>query len=206
MSRRLGFTVDLASCTGCKACQIACKDKNGLVEGILWRRVAEVNGGSWTKQAATWLDETWTYHVSMACMHCSRPICVEVCPTKAMHKRSDGIVVIDTDRCMGCQYCAWACPYAAPQFDETRGVMTKCDLCRDHIAMGRDPACVEACMMRVLTLVDLNAGEERAKIQRDDIYPLPPANLTEPTTDLVPHRDVERAARGGPRVGNREEI
>jgi anaerobic dimethyl sulfoxide reductase subunit B (iron-sulfur subunit) len=202
MSGRPGFRVDLSSCTGCKACQVACKDKHDLAPGVIWRRVAEVAGGRWIEEDGVWRDETFGYFVSVACMHCERPICAEVCPTKAMAKAADGIVAVDADRCIGCRYCEWACPYAAPQFDPARGVMTKCDLCRDHREEGRNPACVDACQMRVLSVDDFAAG-----IDGDDaVFPLPPAHLTEPSTALVPHRDVRRAERGDAVVGNEEEI
>ena len=103
---------------------------------------------------------------------------------------------------MGCRYCEWACPYAAPQFDARAGVMTKCDLCRDHLAEGRAPACVEACPMRVLSVEDFAGGTDG----RGEAFPLPPAALTEPSTSLTPHRDVRRAAAGDPWIGNEEEI
>lgn len=203
MSRKLGFRVDLKSCIGCKACQVACKDKHQLAEGILWRRVVEVAGGAWTRPGETWQDDTYSYFVSVACMHCEQPICAEVCPTRAMSRDSkNGIVAIDADRCIGCRYCEWVCPYAAPQYDPVARVMTKCDLCRDELAAGRPPACVAACPMRVIEVVDFakEPGTNRAP------FPLPPAHLTEPSTDLPPHRDVERAQGDGPRIANEEEI
>lgn len=202
MARRVGFAVDLSGCTGCKACQLACKDKHRLGPGVLWRRVVEVAGGGWERDGSTWRDASWTYYVSVACMHCDRPICVEVCPTKAMTKGEDGIVTVDSERCMGCRYCEWACPYGAPQFDAASGVVTKCDLCSDHLAVGRDPACVEACPMRVLLVEDLEVGGSRGA----DTFPLPPSDLTEPRTRLAPHRDVGRAAIGPSRIGNEEEL
>lgn len=202
MTRRLGFKVDLRSCTGCKACQIACKDKHALDPGILWRKVATIEGGDWERRGEALIDHTFTYFMSIACMHCDRPICAEVCPTKAMSKGEDGIVAVDPDRCIGCRYCEWACPYRAPQFDPQAGVMTKCDLCRDYLAEGRDPACVAACQMRVLSVADF-AGDGPGE---DATFPLPPAHLTEPNTALTPHRDVRLAESHGPRVGNEEEI
>jgi len=202
MKRRLGFAADLSGCTGCKACQLACKDKHRLGPGVLWRRVAEVAGGRWEQVGANWRDASLTYFVSVSCMHCDRPICVEVCPTKAMAQGDDGIVAIDPERCMGCHYCEWACPYGAPQFDAEAGVMTKCDLCRDELAAGRLPACVAACPMRVLTIEELGDDDCRGS----ETYPLPPADLTEPRTALEPHRDVGPAAEGKSRIGNEEEL
>ena len=150
MSQRYGFYLDTRSCTGCKACQIACKDKNSLPAGILWRRVVEIQGGEWLPRGAAWFTSIFAYFVSSACMHCQAPICAEVCPTKAIDQREDGIVLIDSQRCMGCRYCEMACPYRALQFDLDKGVMTKCDFCFDLLDEGKSPACVSACQMRVL--------------------------------------------------------
>jgi anaerobic dimethyl sulfoxide reductase subunit B (iron-sulfur subunit) len=170
---------------------------------VLWRRVVEVAGGGWERAGATWRDSSLTYFVSVSCMHCDRPICVEVCPTKAMTRGSeDGIVAVDPLRCMGCRYCEWACPYGAPQLDAATGVMTKCDLCRDLLAEGRDPACVTACPMRVLAVEDLAEDGTRGA----DTYPLPPADLTKPRTAITLHPDAARARDGTARIANDEEL
>ncbi len=205
MSKRYGFYVNLESCTGCKACQIACKDKNNLGVGVLWRRVVEVSGGEWLKDGNAWLDNTFTYFVSSACMHCEQPICMEVCPAQAITQRDDGIVLSDSDKCVGCRYCEWACPYRAVQFDEAAGVMTKCNLCYDYLDTGKSPACVSACQMRVLDFGDI--GELRARYGNlDDVYPLPERALTEPSIVFRPHRDTIRMNRESAHIGNREEI
>ena len=152
MSKQLAFHVDLSGCIGCKACQIACQDKHNLEAGRTWRRVAEVAGGRWVPSAGQWHSDTFAYYVSMACMHCEKPICCEVCPTRAMAKRPDGVVLVDQEKCIGCRYCQWACPYGAPQFDAARGKMTKCTFCEDLLAQKQSPACVAACVMRVVML------------------------------------------------------
>jgi Fe-S-cluster-containing dehydrogenase component len=93
-----------------------------------------------------------TINVPMSCMHCEEAHCVTVCPTGASYKRAeDGIVLVDPSRCMGCNYCAWACPYGARELDQDKGVMKKCTLCVDRIydqqlpEEERQPACVLAC-------------------------------------------------------------
>ena len=93
-----------------------------------------------------------TVNVPMSCMHCEDADCVTVCPTGASYKRAeDGIVLIDPDKCMGCNYCSWACPYGARELDQNEGVMRKCTLCVDRIydqalpETERQPACVLAC-------------------------------------------------------------
>lgn len=204
MSRRLGFKIDLRGCTGCKACQVACKDKHGLAPGVLWRRVAEVAGGGWAQEGEAWREDSRSWFVTIACMHCEEPICVEVCPTKAMAKDGEhGIVAVDPDRCMGCQYCAWACPYGAPQFDPSSGVMTKCDLCRDRLAENRAPACVAACPTRVLGVED---AASRPSGTAHGLFPLPDPDLTKPVCAFTLHRDAEDAAPADLHIGNGEEI
>jgi anaerobic dimethyl sulfoxide reductase subunit B (iron-sulfur subunit) len=202
---RYGFRVDLSSCIGCKACQVACKDRNASPVGVRWRRVVELSGGDWIRRGELWIDSSFTYFVSVACMHCADPICVEVCPTRAMRAREDGIVLIETDRCIGCRYCEFACPYSAPQFDPSRGVMTKCDFCHDELDRAGAPACVLACPMRVLDWGDIDEPEARDAGQHD-AHPLPDDSLTRPNRVHTPHRDTSRAADEPAWIGNREEI
>jgi len=205
MKKRYGFYVDTRSCTGCKTCQLACKDKNNLPVGILWRRVVEVQGGDWLPRGKAWTTTVFAYNFSSACMHCQQPICIEVCPTKAMSQREDGIVTVDATRCMGCRYCEMACPYGAPQYDPGLGVMTKCDFCYDLLDIGKSPACVDACQMRVLHFGDIdNLRAEHG--QANDIYPLPSPNFTDPALTLSPHCDAVRGSAKGATVANQEEI
>lgn len=200
--RRYAFYLDVSGCSGCKACQAACKDRNGLEVGRLFRRVYEVSGGGWQMEGDAWRTDAFAYNLSIACNHCERPICVEVCPTGAMQRRPDGVVWVEAERCVGCRYCAWACPYGAPQYDAAAGVMSKCDFCWDELEQGRPPVCVAACPLRVLNVVgrDEVDGETAA-----DIFPLPDSRLTEPAFCLVPPQAVldGRAAAG--RLANVEE-
>lgn len=149
------FTFDAAFCSGCKACQAACKDKNNLPLGVLWRRVIEVSGGAWLPRGAAWTNTVFAYNLSVACNHCLHPKCAGVCPTGAYEVRADGIVLLDTSKCMGCGYCAWACPYGAPQYNPEAGTMTKCNFCFDDLEQGLPPACVAACPMRVLDYAEV---------------------------------------------------
>ncbi|WP_315969744.1 DMSO/selenate family reductase complex B subunit [Cellulomonas timonensis] len=161
MAKQLGFYFDQTLCTGCKACQVACKDKNDLPVGVTWRRVAEYSGGTWQQEGDTFTPNVFTYYTSISCNHCDEPACVQVCPTTAMHKDEHGIVTIDDGKCVGCRYCEWACPYGAPQYDKNAGVMTKCDLCIDRVNAGEQPACVAACPSRALEFGEIE--ELRAK-------------------------------------------
>lgn len=166
---------------------MACKDNNHLPQGIDWRKVVEVSGGGWVQQGAAWLSTVYAYNISIACNHCERPICIEVCPTKAIYKRPDGIVLIDQKKCIGCRYCAWACPYGALLYDPDRGYMTKCDFCVDELEQGLPPACVAACPLRALDF-----GELSELVARHGpsplVHPLPDNTLTEPALLLTAHR------------------
>ncbi|NPV65938.1 MAG: hypothetical protein HPY64_02195 [Anaerolineae bacterium] len=119
-----GFYVDLNACIGCKACQMACKDRANNEVGFNWRRVIEYGGGEWTKVGNAWQPNIFAYFVPTACHHCSNPPCLPVCPTAAISKDENGIVKINVDQCIGCHYCEWACLWGAPIFYEDRGVVT----------------------------------------------------------------------------------
>jgi Fe-S-cluster-containing dehydrogenase component len=86
------FTFDATFCSGCKACQAACKDKNDLPTGLLWRRVVEVSGGAWQQEGDAWKHSVFAYNLSMSCNHCVHPKCAGVCPVDAFILREDGIV------------------------------------------------------------------------------------------------------------------
>src|SRR5512143_1636018 len=92
---QLAFFIDVSACSGCKACQVACKDKHELEAGRLWRRVAAVEGGDWVRQGEAWKTTAFAYSVSLSCLHCRQPACVNGCPTGAMRKQEDGTVVVD---------------------------------------------------------------------------------------------------------------
>jgi len=205
MGNQYAFYFDSSSCSGCKACQVACKDKHGLPVGRLWRRVYEVAGGTWKRAGHAWSADVYAYNLSLACSHCERPICLEVCPARAIIKREDGIVLIDAEKCVGCRYCAWACPYGAPQYDEAAGRMTKCTFCADNLEQGLPPACVAACPLRALDFGERAELEERYG-RPEAIYPLPGAGLTGPSLVATPHPHAGRAAKERPPIGNREEV
>jgi len=162
--------------------------------------VYEVTGGGWTRLGAAWAHDVFAYHLSMACNHCERPICMEVCPTGAISQRDDGVVLLDAGRCMGCRYCEWACPYGAPQYDAVAGQVTKCDFCVDELDRGRPPTCVAACPLRALDFGD--AAELESRYGAAAVHPLPEREVTRPALFLTP----PRGARGSGSVANREEV
>jgi anaerobic dimethyl sulfoxide reductase subunit B (iron-sulfur subunit) len=205
------FYFDSSSCSGCKACQDACKDKNNLPLGVLWRRVYEVTGGEWTQTGEAWTNTIFSYNLSIACNHCVHPKCAGVCPVNAYEVRPDGIVLINTQICIGCGYCAWACPYDAPQIDKITGSMTKCNLCYDNLDAGLLPACVAACPMRCLDLLEISDQRiERMGLVLWQLpgekhpFPLPKFSRTEPHLVIKPHPGLKQVGEGT-NICNREE-
>jgi anaerobic dimethyl sulfoxide reductase subunit B (iron-sulfur subunit) len=205
MAKQLGFYFNASICTGCKACAVACKDRSNLPVGINWRRIIQYGGGSWTSDPDNTNNlipnNVFVYSLSAACMHCEQPTCAEVCPTGAITKRDDGVVLIDKEKCIGCRYCEWACPYGAPQFNEEMGYMTKCDFCVDLQAKGQNPACVDACVMRALEVGDLE--DLRAKYgDVNAIEPLPSADITNPSLVINPHKHAQASGQGTGKILN----
>ena len=180
MIKRPAFFLDVQRCTGCKTCILACRDKNNLGPGIRWRRVVEFSGGKWIKQTdGTLTQDVFAYYISVSCNHCQDPVCVTSCPTTAMNQDANGIVSVDPQKCVGCRYCQWVCPYAAPQYDPAIGQVSKCDFCRDEATNNGSPACVAACPTRALQFADYDSlfavhGEAGM------IAPLPPVEMTTP--------------------------
>ncbi len=203
MAKQLGFYIDMNACTGCKTCMIACIDKHDLPAGVQYRRVSEYVGGDWIVSGKTFTQSVFVYNLTMACNHCEDPACAKACPTTAMHKE-DGIVFVDEKKCIGCRYCEWVCPYSAPQFNAEKGKMTKCDFCRDYLALGMPPACVAACPTRALKF-----GEYEELVQKYGkamVAPLPAASVTGPHLVLTPHRNSRPVGSTEGNVVNKEEV
>jgi len=205
------FIFDASACTGCKACQAACKDRNNLPEGVLWRRVIEVSGGEWVQSGAAWENTVFGYNFSLACNHCVHPKCAGVCPTNAYSVREDGIVLLDSSKCVGCGYCNWACPYAVPQYNNHSGLMSKCNFCYDAIDAGGSPACVAACPLRVLNYYQIrDYDEDSPGVSLWEVsgskhpFPLPDYSRTQPHIKLNPHPAMSNNLEK--RVANQEEI
>jgi anaerobic dimethyl sulfoxide reductase subunit B (iron-sulfur subunit) len=190
------FWFDASACSGCKACQVACKDRHGVEAGRLWRRVSEVAGGSWRQDGAAWHHDVFAYYLSISCNHCEAPICLEGCPARAITRREDGVVLIEPERCLGCGYCSWVCPYGAPQYHAEQGVMSKCTFCHEDLDAGLEPACVAACPVRALDAGDGDELAERHGLAEHaaEIPPLPAASLTEPALQLAPHAQAARSS------------
>ncbi|CNI37461.1 dimethylsulfoxide reductase subunit B [Yersinia frederiksenii] len=204
--KQYGFFVDSTKCTGCKTCQISCKDEKNLELGPKLRRVYEYGGGNWTQQGNLWVQNVFNYYLSIACNHCSSPTCVTGCPTGAMHKREeDGLVVVNQDLCVGCRYCEMRCPYGAPQFDAKKKLMTKCDGCYQRVAEGHKPVCVESCPQRALDFDDITLLREKYG-EENAIAPLPLAHLTQPNLVIRGHRDARPSGDTSGSIQNPAEV
>jgi len=202
---QLGFFFDASACSGCKTCQVACKDKNDSPMGVRWRRVYEVSGGEWMRKGPAWVQDIFSWHVSMACNHCIDPICLKSCPNNAITKNEMGLVLIDPNKCMGCKYCEWTCPYGALQFDNERKIMTKCDFCADYLEQGKPPACVAACPMRVIDFGELEELRQRHG-STNEVFPLPRKIFTDPALVVKPHPGNKKAEKHSPQIANIEEV
>lgn len=166
--RRFVMVIDLANCKNLRKCHDACEHSHHLSEEMEWLKVLKLQDN----EIAT------PYWQPTPCFHCDVPPCVKVCPVDATYKRSDGLVLIDADRCIGCRFCMVACPYSARtfQWDEPElpesvadqhhshetsmplqmGTVSKCDFCPDMVKEGELPHCVTACPNGVFYFGDEN--------------------------------------------------
>lgn len=146
---QLSILIDLDRCVGCHSCTVACKMENNVPLGSYWNRVLQI--GPTGK-----FPDLQMYFLPVLCQHCDKPACVGVCPTNASHKRDDGIVLIDKEKCVGCRYCTFACPYGVRYFNPEEGVVEKCTLCAHLVDAGDKPACVKTCVGKARYFGDLD--------------------------------------------------
>lgn len=141
---------DATKCIGCHACTNACRDWNEtLVEKDptgLYDAPLDLSGDTWTLIRLFQGEGEYSF-VKRQCMHCVHPACVSACPVQALKKLNTGPVVYDSERCIGCRYCMFACPFGVPCFewDETSPVISKCTFCNDRLADDLGPNCAEWC-------------------------------------------------------------
>lgn len=154
----LTLDLDLKKCTSCGACAIACMDQNDIdvEQGIRpFRTVFD-----WENREK---DSPKFVHISIACMHCEDAPCVTACSSACISKdRETNLTIFDNTNCIGCHSCAMACPFGIPSFNE-EGKMQKCDGCVVRIQNGLEPACVRACPVGALRLVDTSEIEGEDK-------------------------------------------
>ena len=153
------IVTDLNRCVGCLACMVACKAVNNVPIGNFWNKVLRI-GPNVKADAQDIGHDVEMYYLPVGCQHCKEPECVHVCPTEASHIAEDGTVQIDKSKCIGCQFCAMACPYGVRYLNEEERVVEKCTLCEQRISQGELPQCVAQCGGRARYFGDLDQGIE----------------------------------------------
>jgi len=199
---RYGMVIDLKRCIGCYGCQIFCKAENATPPGILWSRVLFYESGHY--------PNVKKMRIPLLCMHCKEPACVDVCPTGASTRRPDGIVTVDSTKCLGCKSCVIACPYGARFFYSEEkeyfpgqrltpyervgyqrhrtGVVEKCDFCLSRIQQGLEPACVVSCMAKARYFGDLDDPNSQVSqlIRNYNGFQMHPELGTDPSVYYLP--------------------
>jgi len=160
MSKNYGMVIDVAKCSGCYACFLACKDENCGEEfpgytagqpmtGQYWINLIEVERGTYPKVKLN--------HIPVTCAQCENPSCLQASEDGAVYKREDGIVMIDPVKAVGQKQLVNACPYRVIFWNKEKNVAQKCDMCAHLLDDGyKTPRCVEMCPTGCLTFGDLN--------------------------------------------------
>ncbi|MGI8557604.1 MAG: 4Fe-4S dicluster domain-containing protein, partial [Solirubrobacteraceae bacterium] len=184
---RMGFFTDTSLCIGCKACEVACKEWNGIPEDGLnftgesfdntsglgadsWRHVAfieqrvELAGEGDVEEGFRWLMS------SDVCKHCTHSACLDVCPTGALFRTEFGTVVVQEDVCNGCGYCVPACPFGVIDQRKDDGRVWKCTMCYDRLGDGLEPACAKACPTNSIQFGELDSLRERAGARVEQLH------------------------------------
>lgn len=199
---KYAIVVDTKRCIGCWSCGVACKLENNIPNEIFWNRTLTVGGDQPNTPAGTYGNCTMSF-TPVQCNHCDKPACVDVCPVGATYKDEEtGIVMQNTDECIGCQSCINACPYEGvrtyledePEWrvdfpvgsqkatSHHKQTVEKCNMCYFRVAEGKVPACVEGCPGRARHFGDLDdANSEVSKLLATrEYYVLQPDDGTSP--------------------------
>jgi len=190
---RVGFFTDTSVCIGCKACEVACKqwngvpaaehldllgmshDNTGALGANAWRHVAFVEQSRPVDpidlgMPAVAGDGLRWLMASDVCKHCTHAGCLDVCPTGALFRTEFGSVVVQQDICNGCGYCVSACPYGVIERRPGDGRAQKCTLCYDRLHGGLEPACAKACPTDSIQFGELDELRERAAARVEALH------------------------------------
>jgi tetrathionate reductase subunit B len=161
------LVIDINKCNGCYNCQIACKDEHAGNDwtpiakpqpdvGQFWNKVTDVVRGTVPKVKISYLHDI--------CQHCDNAPCIAICPSKAIYKRDDGIVIIDPKKCQGHRLCTDACPYGVIYFNDELTIAQKCTFCAHLLDRGwKEPRCVEVCPTGAFVFGEEEELKERIK-------------------------------------------
>ena len=223
------FLTDSTLCIGCKACEVACKEWNGIEDdGLTWSGFSYDNTGS--VGHSTWRHvkfvedgngpaglsgpaagfggnapegPTWAFS-SDVCKHCEVAGCLEACPTGAIVRMDFGAVYVQPDVCNGCSYCVVACPFGVVQKNQKDGRAFKCTFCSDRQMAGLAPACAKACPTESIKFGELDELRLRAQERLEELHArgMDDAQLYDPTETSVKGIHAMFLLRGDPRAYN----
>src|SRR5690242_5930266 len=219
--RTTAFLTDSTLCIGCKACEVACKEWNGVAEdGLNWSGFSYDNTGA--VGASTWRHvkfaegepqpgfggaagevSSWNFS-SDVCKHCEQAGCLEACPTGSIVRTEFGGVYVQPDVCNGCSYCVVSCPFGVIQKNDTDGRAFKCTFCYDRQKAGLEPACAKACPTGSILFDDLEALERIADRRVAQLHSMgmKDANIYNPKDSSVGGTHAFFLVRGNPQAYN----
>lgn len=154
--------IDVTTCIGCKACQVACNEWNDLRDEVghnvgVYDNPADLSAKTWTLMRFDEIEHEETGKLEWlirkdGCMHCEDPGCLKACPVPgAIIQYANGIVDFQSEHCIGCGYCIAGCPFDVPRIDKSDNKAYKCTLCSDRVGVGQEPACVKTCPTGAIT-------------------------------------------------------
>ena len=186
---KYGMAVDTKRCVACNSCSLSCRMDHNLPRGVLYSTAITEGGEYFRTPGGTYPDKLTMRFYTLACQHCDKPACVEVCPTGASYKREeDGIVLIDNEKCIGCETCKAACPYDGVRTllpvkleylldfavgdisipEHIPSTVEKCTFCVERLDRGERPMCADQCTPRARYFGDLDdPASEISKVLKD---------------------------------------
>lgn len=158
---KFGFLMDATRCIDCRACMVACSVENNvpMEHTRIWIKDTGVTGQ---------FPDLKRYTIPHHCMHCLDPSCVSACTVGALQKNEDGVIVYDNERCIGCRYCMYACPFEIPNFEweKRMALIIKCDFCMSRLEAGGQPACSATCPTQA---IQFGSREEMLALAKERI-------------------------------------